>query len=187
MSVTSHCSKESSHSFPGCSSWRSSWIWCCFPLQESRENGRHPSLVSDQQPVRGYSHPHGGRGLWGWHHLGQHPRAGGFLQPGVLRYLWGQWGKHHGRLGGRWEKSNEVLTTVGPWVIFIILFFNIFFRCGLFLKYILNLLQHCLCFIFWPWGVWDLSSLTRDQTLNPYIERQSLNHWTTKEVPLGSF
>ena len=85
------------------------------------------------------------------------------------------------------RSSNEVLTTVGPRVIVIILFFKIFFWCGLFLKSILNFLQHCLCFIFWPWGVWDLSSLTRHWTLNPYIERWSLNHWTTKEVPLGSF
>ena len=39
--------------------------------------------------------------------------------------------------------------------------------------------------IFWPQGVWDLSSLTRDQTRVPYIERQSLNHRTTREVPTG--
>ena len=31
--------------------------------------------------------------------------------------------------------------------------------------------------------MWDLSSLTRDQTHVPYIERQVLNHWTTREVP----
>ena len=33
-----------------------------------------------------------------------------------------------------------------------------------------------------PCGVWDLSSLTRDQTCIS-IERQILNHWTTREVP----
>ena len=37
--------------------------------------------------------------------------------------------------------------------------------------------------IFWPWGMWDLSSQTRDWTLTPYTGRQSLNHWTTREVP----
>ena len=34
-----------------------------------------------------------------------------------------------------------------------------------------------------PQGMWDLSSLTRDQTHVPCIERQVLNHWTTREVP----
>ena len=32
-------------------------------------------------------------------------------------------------------------------------------------------------------GVWDLSSLTKDQTGVPCIARWSLNHWTTREVP----
>ena len=35
-----------------------------------------------------------------------------------------------------------------------------------------------------PRGMWDLSSLTRDQTrVPPCIGRQILNHWTTREVP----
>ena len=29
----------------------------------------------------------------------------------------------------------------------------------------------------------DLSSLTRDRTCAPYIAKQILNHWTTREVP----
>ena len=37
--------------------------------------------------------------------------------------------------------------------------------------------------VFWPWGMWGLSSPTRGQTLTPWIGRQSLNHWTTREVP----
>ena len=32
-------------------------------------------------------------------------------------------------------------------------------------------------------GMWDLSSLTRDQTHIPCIARQLLNDWTTREVP----
>ena len=32
-------------------------------------------------------------------------------------------------------------------------------------------------------GMWDLSSLTRDQTCTPCLGRQSLNHWTTRELP----
>ena len=32
-------------------------------------------------------------------------------------------------------------------------------------------------------GLWDLSSLTRDQTCVPCIGRQILNHWTSRDVP----
>ena len=39
--------------------------------------------------------------------------------------------------------------------------------------------------VFWSWGIWDLSSQTRDQTHTPCIGRQSLNHWTTREVLQG--
>ena len=33
------------------------------------------------------------------------------------------------------------------------------------------------------WDLWDLSSLTKDQTHIPCIARQVLNHWTMREVP----
>ena len=63
-----------------------------------------------------------------------------------------------------------------------------FFWHGPFLKSLLNLLQYCFCFMcwqvfFWPGSMWDLSSPTRDQTCTPCIERWSLNHWTTREIP----
>ena len=35
---------------------------------------------------------------------------------------------------------------------------------------------------FWPQGIWDLGSLTRDGTCIHCIGRGSLNHWTTREV-----
>ena len=35
--------------------------------------------------------------------------------------------------------------------------------------------------------MWDLSSLTRDWTHVPWIGRQILNHWTTREVPAICF
>ena len=41
--------------------------------------------------------------------------------------------------------------------------------------------------VFWPCGMWDLSSLTRDLTCTPCIGRRSLNHWTVREVPSESF
>ena len=37
--------------------------------------------------------------------------------------------------------------------------------------------------VFWPHGMWGLSSQTRDQIHTPCIGRQSLNHWITREVP----
>ena len=37
--------------------------------------------------------------------------------------------------------------------------------------------------VFWPWGMWDLSAPTSDQIHTAYIGRQSLNHWTAREVP----
>ena len=36
------------------------------------------------------------------------------------------------------------------------------------------------------WGSWDLSSLTKDQTPDPCLARQILDHWTTREVPSSS-
>ena len=44
--------------------------------------------------------------------------------------------------------------------------------------------------MFWffgPQSTWDLSLPTRDQTHTPCIGRQSLNHWTTREVPTMIF
>ena len=62
-------------------------------------------------------------------------------------------------------------------------FLRFFFLCGPFLKS-LHLLQYCSCFmfLFWPRGMWDFGSLTRDQIHTPCLGRGSLNHWTTKEV-----
>ena len=49
---------------------------------------------------------------------------------------------------------------------------------------ILLLLFYVLC--FWPRAMWNLSFPTRDRTHVPCIGRSSLNHWTTREVPLSS-
>ena len=64
-----------------------------------------------------------------------------------------------------------------------------FLWCGPLLKSVLNLLQHYFCFIvfvfvlFWPQGMWDLSSPTRNQICTLCIGRWTLDHWTSKEVP----
>ena len=41
-----------------------------------------------------------------------------------------------------------------------------------------------LLFWFLPWDMWEVSFPTRDWTLTPWIGRQSLNHWTTREAPV---
>ena len=41
--------------------------------------------------------------------------------------------------------------------------------------------------VFWPQGMWDLSSPTGDQTCTPCIGRGSLNHRTAREVPKQQF
>ena len=44
----------------------------------------------------------------------------------------------------------------------------------------------CLFWLHWnkgPGSLQDLSSPTRDQTMRPAVEAQSLNHWTAREVP----
>ena len=39
-------------------------------------------------------------------------------------------------------------------------------------------------FLATPCGMWDLSSQTRDQPRPHALEVKSLNHWTTREVPI---
>ena len=38
--------------------------------------------------------------------------------------------------------------------------------------------------VFWPPGMWDLSSPTRDRTCSPCIGSRSLNHGMALEVPV---
>ena len=56
----------------------------------------------------------------------------------------------------------------------------------------MNLLQHCFCFmffgflVFWPRGMWDLISLTRERTHTLFALEGRVSHWTGREVP-GQF
>ena len=62
--------------------------------------------------------------------------------------------------------------------------FLIYFLSGPFRVFI-ELVTTLLLFyisVFWPWGMWDLSSITRDWTCAPCFGRQNLNHWTIREV-----
>ena len=63
-------------------------------------------------------------------------------------------------------------------------FFLKIFICESFLKSLLNLLEYfffCWGF-FQPWCMWDPPFPIRNLTSTPFIGRQSLYHWTTKEV-----
>ena len=69
------------------------------------------------------------------------------------------------------------------WVLFcfvLFLMWTIFFE--VFFVFVTTLLL-LYVLVFWPWGMWDLSYLTWDQTCTPCIGRWSLNHWTAREVP----
>ena len=70
-------------------------------------------------------------------------------------------------------------------IAFYLFIFKFFFWCGPFLKSIefVTTLLLFYVLVFWLRGVWDLSSLTRDRTHTPCIGRQSLSHWTSREVP----
>ena len=80
-------------------------------------------------------------------------------------------------------------------VLFVSLLIWFVFDVGHFFKVLLNLLQYCFFYGFCAWGffvlfyfvlpqgMWDLSSRARDQTCTPCIGRQSLIHWTSREVP----
>ena len=52
-----------------------------------------------------------------------------------------------------------------------------------FIDFVTILLLFFYVLVFWPQGMWDLSSLTRDRTRTPCFGRRSLNHRTAREVP----
>ena len=76
-----------------------------------------------------------------------------------------------------------VLTTRPPGnSVYSILFFLVCFLAQF--VTILLLFYFVIFSIFWPWGMWNLSSSARDWTCAPCNGRQNFNHWTAKEVPI---
>ena len=51
-----------------------------------------------------------------------------------------------------------------------------------FIKFVTILLLFYVL-VFWPQGMWNLNSPTRDQTHTPCVGRRNLNHWTAQDVP----
>ena len=68
---------------------------------------------------------------------------------------------------------------VGFFFRFLFLMWTIF---KVFIEFVTILLLFYTLF-FWPPGMWDLSSPRRDGTCTPCTGKQSLNPWTTREVP----
>ena len=66
----------------------------------------------------------------------------------------------------------------------IYFFFKIFFYVDHFKVFIefITIFFLLYIFVYWPCGMWDLSSLTRDGTSTCCMERQRLNCWTAREV-----
>ena len=82
--------------------------------------------------------------------------------------------------------------------LFSLSFFFQLFWCEPFKKLLWNLLQYCvsvmpntapyaLCLFFWPWGMWNLTSLAMDFSCTSCVGRQSFNHCTIREVPFFQF
>ena len=106
------------------------------------------------------------------------------------RFLLLQYLQHEGLIAPQYGGSSRTrdwtcVFCIGRWIPYHwatrkALFFSkdFFFRCGSFLKSLLNLLQYCFCFMFWCFGhklcEILLSTLTRDWTPTPCLGRRSL-------------
>ena len=67
-------------------------------------------------------------------------------------------------------------------------FLNIYLMCTMFFeKSLLNLLQYCICFMFWGFGCKACGILAPwpgiEPAPPPHTGKSSHNHWTTKEFP----
>ena len=87
-----------------------------------------------------------------------------------------------------WKMKSEVRNWYYQNTAFYCMFFKIYFMWAI-LKVFIEFITILLLFYvlgfggsFWPWGMWDLSFLTRDQTHTLYIGKWNLNQWTKKEV-----
>ena len=90
-----------------------------------------------------------------------------------------------------WVNHNSMLLMYKYiWGDFFLFFFKTFKICGPFLKVFIEFVTVLLLFYVlgvWSQGMWGLSSPTRDQAHTSCIGRQSLNHWTARDVPINCF
>ena len=120
---------------------------------------------------------------------------GGLRELVMDREAW--WTAVHGVSKSRtwlsnWIELNSIFFIFPVFVVFtffpvIIIFLKIYLFMWTILKFFIKLFRILLLFcilVFWPQGVCDLSSQTRDWTHTSCNESQSLHHWTTREAPL---
>ena len=88
-----------------------------------------------------------------------------------------------------WELTSgatSLSVAIADWSRFLFFFFFSFLMRTIFEVFVefvtILVLFHIV--IFWPQGMWDLGSPSRDGTWTPCIGRRSLNHWTTRDVPV---
>ena len=93
------------------------------------------------------------------------------------------------RVGHNWATELNCARQMGIWSsIWYCPSFN-YFRCD-HLKYFIEFVKILLQFyvlVFWSRGMWDLSSLSRDQTCTPYIGRRFLTTGLTGKSHRPSF
>ena len=88
-----------------------------------------------------------------------------------------------------WVNHNGILlmyTYIVGDVFVCVFFFKTFKKCGPFLKVFIEFVTVLLLLYVlgvWSQGMWGLCSPTRDRTCTSWIGRQSLNHWTARDVP----
>ena len=72
--------------------------------------------------------------------------------------------------------------------VYILRFFYIYFWCGPYLKFLLNLLQYCFWSTFWFFGleVCGMLALRQRSNPSPWVGRPSPNPWATRESAILS-
>ena len=117
----------------------------------------------------------------------------GILQARTLEWVTAPFSRRSSQLRGQTQVSRVAGGFLTSWAtreaqryslphLFVVL--RLFFIWTIFkvcTKFVTTLLLFYIL-VFWPLGMWDLSSPARDWTCSPYIGRWSLNHWTTREV-----
>ena len=78
------------------------------------------------------------------------------------------------------DKMHKSVSSVLPLVLKDLYFF--IFLNKVFIEFVAVLLLLHL-FVFWPQGMWDPSSPTRDWTCMPCLGKWNLEHWTTRKSP----
>ena len=102
--------------------------------------------------------------------------------PSLAKIYW-QPGEKQGNL----ELTDRHITEP-PYILLLNLFFKVFLmwtNCKVSTEFV-TILSLSYAFVFWPRGMLDLSSPTRDQNHIPHIGRWGLKCWTAREVPLSN-